>query len=219
MEIPEGYWHIFDPMAQNQPNTQTSTLQYPIVDSAANAPMKAIHLQHIPTFHGLTSEDPDAFLFKFDVLCRGYDYTTDPQKLKFFPSTLKGATLRWFMGLGGGVINNWDQMKEAFLKKYQDYCRSRELKDEIFQMSARPNETLEEYVERFQYNLQRSPYASLPLPDNVLKTALIRGMKEQWIETLNIMGKGDIYQENFADIIDLCIRSSRGSTRIKTSRI
>ena len=29
------------------------------------------------------------------------------------------------------------------------------------------------------------------------------------------MGKWDIYQENFADIIDLCIRSSRGSTRIK----
>lgn len=74
---------------------------------------------------------------------------------------------------------------------------------------------MEEYVERFQYNLQRSPYASLPLPDNVLKTTLIRGMKEQWIETLNIMGKGDIYQENFADIIDLCIRSSRGSARLK----
>lgn len=29
------------------------------------------------------------------------------------------------------------------------------------------------------------------------------------------MGKGDIYQENFADTIDLCIRSSRGSTRLK----
>ena len=85
-------------------------------------------------------------------------------------------------------------------------------------MIARPNETLEEYVERFQYNLQRSPYASLPLPDNVLKIALIRGMKEQWIETLNITGKGDIYQENFADIIDLCIRSSRGSTRIKQTK-
>jgi len=149
LDIPEGYWHIFDPMAQNQPNTQTSTLQYPVVDSAANAPMKTIPLKHIPTFHGLTSEDPDAFLFEFNVLCRGYDYTTDPQKLKLFPSTLKGAALRWFMGLGGGVINNWDQMKESFLKKYQDYCRSRELKDEIFQMVARPNETLEEYVKRF----------------------------------------------------------------------
>jgi len=82
-------------------------------------------------------------------------------------------------------------------------------------MTAKPNETLEEYVECFQYNLQRSPYASLPLLDNVLKTALIKGMKEQWIETLNIMGKGDIYQENLADIINLCIRSSRGSTRVK----
>ena len=29
------------------------------------------------------------------------------------------------------------------------------------------------------------------------------------------MGKGDIYQENFANIIDLCIRSLRGSTRLK----
>ena len=45
-------------------------------------------------------------------------------------------------------------------------------------MTAKPNETLEEYVEWFQYNLQRSPYASLPLPDNVLKTTLIRGMKD-----------------------------------------
>ena len=45
-------------------------------------------------------------------------------------------------------------------------------------MTKKPNETLEEYVERFQYNLERSPYASLPLPDNVLKNTLIRGMKD-----------------------------------------
>ena len=93
-------------MAHNQQTPQTSTLQYPIVDTTVNAHMKAIPLQHIPTFHGLTSEDPDAFLFEFNVLCKGYNYTTDPQKLKLFPSTLKGVALRWFMGLGGGVINN-----------------------------------------------------------------------------------------------------------------
>lgn len=80
--------------------------------------MKAIPLQNIPTFHGLTSEDPDSFLFEFDVLCQGYDYTIDPQKLKMFPSTLKEATLCWFMGQGGGTINDWDQMKTVFLKKY-----------------------------------------------------------------------------------------------------
>jgi len=131
--------------------------------------MKAIPLQNIPTFHGLTSEAPDAFLFKFDVLCQGYYYTTNPQKLKLFPSTLKRASLRWFMGLGGGMINDWDQMKTAFLIKYQDYCRSRELKYEIFQLVARSSETLEVYVECFQYILEWSPYPNLPLPDNVLK--------------------------------------------------
>jgi len=63
--------------------------------------MKAIPLQSIPTFHKMIIEDDDAFLFNFDVPFRGYDYTTDPQNLKLFPSTLKGAALRWFMGLGG----------------------------------------------------------------------------------------------------------------------
>ena len=76
-------------------------MEYPIVDPVTNSPMKVIPLKNTPTFHGLNSEDPDALLFEFDVLCRGYDYTTNPQKLKLFPSTLKGAALRWFMGSMG----------------------------------------------------------------------------------------------------------------------
>jgi hypothetical protein len=80
--------------------------------------MKAIPLQNLPTFHGLISEDLDAFLFEFNVLCRGYDYISKCQKLNLFPSTLKGASLHWFMGLGGGTINSWDEMKQAFLTKY-----------------------------------------------------------------------------------------------------
>lgn len=82
-------------------------------------------------------------------------------------------------------------------------------------MVAKPNETLEEYVEHFQYNMQRSLYANLP--DNVVKTIMIKGMKDQWVETMNIMGKGDIYQEDHDNTIDLCIRCSRGSKRLKPS--
>jgi hypothetical protein len=128
-------------------------LEYPILDLVANAPMKSIPLQNLPTFNGLISEYPDAFLFEFDVLCRGYDYTSEPENLNLFPSTLKVANLRWFMGLGGGTINSWDEMKQGFLTKYQDYCRTRDLKDKIFKMTAKENETQEEYVERFQYKL------------------------------------------------------------------
>jgi len=120
------------------------------------------------------------------------------------------------MGLGGGTINDWEQMKTFFLKKYQDYCQTRELKDEIFQMVSKPNETLVEYVAHFQYNLQRSPYENPH--DNVIKTTMIKGMKDQWVETLNIMGKGDIYLEDYDNIIDFCIKCSRHSTRLKPAR-
>lgn len=140
-------------MVNQPPQGHTLTLEYPIVDPVANAPMKVIPLQNLPNFHGISIEDPDAFLFKFDVLCRGYDYTIDPKKLKLFPSTLKGAALRWFMGLGGNTINSSDYLKTSFLTKYQDYCRTKELTDEIFKMSTKDNKTLEEYVERFHYNL------------------------------------------------------------------
>jgi hypothetical protein len=154
------------------------------------------------------------FLFEFDVLCRGYEYTSETQKLKLFSSTLKEETLRWFMGLRGRTINSWDEMKQAFLTKYQDYCRTMDLKDEIFKMTARENETLEEYVERFQYNLQRSPYSTLL--GEVLKATLIKGMKDELVETLKLMGKGDIYQETYDDIVQLCIRCSRVSMRTKS---
>jgi len=47
------------------------------------------------------------------------------------------------MGLGGGTINSWDEMKTSFLKRFQDFCKNMELKDEIFKMTAKDNETLE----------------------------------------------------------------------------
>ena len=58
-------------------------------------------------------------------------------------------------------------------------------------MSTKDNETLEEYVEIFQYNLQISPYTTLS--KDILKATMLKGMKEEWVEMLNIMGKGDIY--------------------------
>jgi hypothetical protein len=60
------------------------------------------------------------------------------------------------MGLGGQSINTWDVMKQAFLKKYQDYCKARDLHEEIFKINQKEDESLEDYMEQFQYNLQRS---------------------------------------------------------------
>ena len=68
--------------------------------------MKNIPVATLPIFYGLITEDPKIFLFEFEILCRSYDYTADAHKLKLFPSTLKEATLRWFMGLGVNAVAN-----------------------------------------------------------------------------------------------------------------
>ena len=79
----------------------SSPIDFPIGNVTGDAPMRPIPLTTLPSFHGLPSKDPNTFLFEFDIFCRGYDYIADAQKLKIFPATLKGTTLRWFMGLGG----------------------------------------------------------------------------------------------------------------------
>ena len=71
----------------------TSTIEFPIENTGGGAPKKPIPLAALPNFHGIMSEDPDTFLFEFDIVCRGYDYMMDAQKLKIFPSTLKGTAL------------------------------------------------------------------------------------------------------------------------------
>ena len=65
------------------------TFIFPILDRAPNVAMKNNNPSILPTFHGMTVEDLDAFLFEFDILCRSYNYVDDAQKLKLFPSTLK----------------------------------------------------------------------------------------------------------------------------------
>jgi hypothetical protein len=40
-------------------------------------------------------------------------------------------------------------------------------------------------------------------------------MKDEWVETLNLIGKCDIYQETYDDFVQLCIRCSHNSTRTR----
>ena len=111
-----------------------NSVGFPIVDEDTNATMKNNSPSILPNFHGLRTEDPETFLFEFEVLCRSYDYLQDSKKLKLFPTTLKGATLKWFMGLIPQSIRTWDEMKSEFFQRYLDYCMPINRKDEVFKM-------------------------------------------------------------------------------------
>ena len=80
--------------------TKIETFVFPILDISRNINMKNIPLSSLPTFRGRSTEDPDLFLFEFEILCRSYNYYDDAQKINLFPATMKDLALRWFMSLG-----------------------------------------------------------------------------------------------------------------------
>jgi hypothetical protein len=73
--------------------------------------------------------------------------------MNVFPISLKGTSLLWFMRLDENCIQNWEDMKHVFLKRYQDHCKVNEY---IFRMTEGEEEILDDYMGHFQYNLQRS---------------------------------------------------------------
>ena len=48
---------------------------------------------------------------------------------------------------------------------------------------------------------------------DVLKIILLRGIRDDCIDMLNLLGKGDISKESFGKIVELCKRYSRGSSQ------
>jgi hypothetical protein len=65
------------------------------------------------------------------------------------------------MGLGGNNIGTWIEMKKQILGKYQDYYKDKECKKEIFRMSQKEDESLEDYIEIFKSNTQHSRQSHL----------------------------------------------------------
>jgi len=52
-----------------------------------------------------------------------------------------------------------------------------------------------------------------------LKTLILKGIKDEFLELLNLIGKGDVFQLSYDDVCELCIRYSRGISKAgKNSR-
>jgi hypothetical protein len=115
------------------------------------------------------------------------------------------------MGLGESSIRSWDEMKTTFLKKYQDYCRTRDSHNDIFKMQQQAEESLEDFVDRFLYVLQKTKPGTLS--DETTRTIFLREILEEYIDVLNLMGSGDISHLPFVDICNLCRKYSRSRAK------
>ena len=70
---------------------------------------------------------------------------------------------------------------------------------------------MEYIVERILYNVQRVGQTNMGL--DVLKIILLHGIRDDFLDMLNLLGKGDISKDSFEKIVELYKRYSRRSSR------
>jgi hypothetical protein len=103
-------------------------------------------------------------------------------------------------------------MKDIFLKKYQDYCKTKESCNDIFKIQQLEDENLKYYMERFGYISQKPKYHDLP--EDAIRDIFLKGILEEYLEMLNLMASGDISHKPFDEICEMCKNYSR--SRAKT---
>ena len=77
-------------------------------------------------------------------------------------------------------------------------------------MIKKEDQIMEDYIEGLQYNRHCS---KIKLDKPTLKTLLLKGVKEECMEVINLMGGGDIPHANYDDIYKLCRRYCQGIDR------
>ena len=67
-------------------------------------------------------------------------------------------------------------------------------------------------MEIFQYNLQRSKMNQLS--KDTKRTILLRAIRLEYLEILNLIGGGDISKLGYDDVCEICHRYSRGNSKV-----
>ena len=83
--------------------------------------------------------------------------------------------------------------------------------DDIFKLSQKEGETLEDYVSRFSFNVQQNMEHNLS--EESKKHLLLRGVQEESMEALDLMVGGDVTQRTWDEIKEICQNYSRATVK------
>ncbi|XP_062173532.1 uncharacterized protein LOC133878994 [Alnus glutinosa] len=134
-------------------NQQPLCITFPTLDATTTFELKSGLIHLLPTFYGLTGEDPHKHLKELHVVCTSMKPTgvTEEQiKLRAFPFSLKDSAKDWLYYLPSGSITTWNEMKRLFLEKYFPASRASNIRKEICGVRQQNGESLHEYWERFK---------------------------------------------------------------------
>ncbi|KAI5335297.1 hypothetical protein L3X38_025430 [Prunus dulcis] len=150
----------FQPVIPNSP----SCILLPT--KARNYDLKSSHFHMLPSFYGLTNEDPLAHIKEFYNVVSGLPLQGVSEAnltMRVFPYTLKDRAKSWLMTLAPGSLTTWDAVAKKFLEKFFSTQKTVTLRGQIFNFKQDDGEPFNECWERFKGLLLQCPHHGLPL--------------------------------------------------------
>ena len=98
------------------------------------------------------------------------------------------------------------------MDKYKEYCKENDSRgDDIFRISQKEDEILEDCVSHFLYILQKNPQHVLE--EDSQKLFFLRGVNDNCLEALDLMASGDVYQSSWDDLKKIYLNYSRSTVK------
>jgi hypothetical protein len=144
--------------------TTPSCLRLPDI-TATHYEIKPSTIKSIPTFLGLTHENPYDFLSEFQTICSTIQlagFTEDALKMRLFVFTLKDRAKHWFQSLEPNSISSWHQLQQVFLKQYFPIGRTNDTRRAITSITQYEGEPFHETWERLKDLLRSCPHHAVP---------------------------------------------------------
>ena len=118
-----------------------------------------------PQFYGKEDEIPTRWLRKFDayVVLKQFD---NIQRLNIFSLLMSGEAERWYTSLPDDLANNWENMRAAFIGRFQNRAPQWRIDQELRTIKQMDKETIEKYASRlrdmcYRYNRNDNELFSL----------------------------------------------------------
>ena len=122
-------------------------------------------IQMLPSFYGLTNEDPYKHLDEFLEICstvKIQNFSDDALRLKLFPFSLKDKAKHWLNSLDSITISTWDHLQREFLKKYFPIEKINQIRKAITSFSQLEGKLFHETWERLRDLIRKCPHHAVP---------------------------------------------------------
>ena len=156
----EEFWR---PIIQDE----YSAVRQPPIE-ANNFEMKPALITMVQQHHftGHPSEDPNEHLGRFMRMTNTIELNgvrPDVIKLQLFPFSLRDVATTWFDSLPVGSVNTWEELVEAYMRRFFPPALTTERRGEIIVFKQGEDESLYVAWERFKRLLKRYPMHGIDL--------------------------------------------------------